>query len=203
VIRRTVVALLVLSSAALAQSPRLAPIGWGLTGANPESYTAALDPQGGFAGTASAVLASKDPSSPGFGALAQCIKPDDVAGKRVRYTAQVRTRSVSEWAGLWFRVDGSDGQMLAFDNMQGPDRRIHGDTQWQRYSIVADIARDAHEICFGALLTGGGRVWVDAIAMEIVEAGVPLTAKPMANTLGKTLPSYVLLPRPRNLDFEE
>jgi len=60
--------------------------------------------------------------------------------------------------------------MLAFDNMQGPDRRIHGDTQWRRYSV---------------------------------DAGVPLTAKPMASSNGKTLPSYVLLPKPRNLDFEE
>ena len=169
-VRRTVVALLVMSSAALAQIPRLAPIGWGLTGGNTEGYTAGLDRQDRFAGTASAVLASKGQSSPGFGALSQCVRPDAILAKRVRFTAQVKTLGVAEWAGLWFRVEGSDGQMLAFDNMQGPDRRIHGDTQWRRYSV---------------------------------DAGVPLTAKPMASSNGKTLPSYVLLPKPRNLDFEE
>ena len=202
-IHRTGVVLLVLCSAALAQVPRSTPIGWGLTGDNPQAYTLSLDRQDAVAGKASAVLASNDPSPPGFGALVQCIRPDDLLGKRVRFTAQVRTRGVAEWAGLWFRVDGPDGQMLAFDNMQDPARRIRGDTPWQPYSIVADVGGEAHDICFGALLNGGGRMWVDAVAMQVVDADVPLTARPYEHFKGEALPIHVLLPRPRNLDFEE
>lgn len=43
--------------------------------------------------------------------------------------------------GLWFRVDGTTGKSLSFDNMQ--DRAVKGTTEWARYEIVLDVPEGA------------------------------------------------------------
>jgi hypothetical protein len=47
---------------------------------------------------------------------------------------------VTGWAGLWLRVDGSNG-MLVLDNVE--DRALHGTTDWTQASIVLDVAEQA------------------------------------------------------------
>jgi hypothetical protein len=65
----------------------------------------------------------------GFGTLMQTFKADSFRTKRIRFSGYVRSKEVMDWAGLWLRVDGSNGgEMLAFDNMQ--DRPIKGTTDW-------------------------------------------------------------------------
>ena len=79
----------------------------------------------------------------GFGALSQFIRADDYRGKRVRFSAYVKTHDVSaasSGAGLWMRVDGNGG-ILAFDNMQ--NRPIMGTTDWKLVSVVLDVPNDA------------------------------------------------------------
>jgi hypothetical protein len=44
-------------------------------------------------------------------------------GKRVRFSAAVKTEDVQSWAGLWMRVD-KGSQTVEFDNMQ--DRPLKG-----------------------------------------------------------------------------
>jgi hypothetical protein len=64
--------------------------------------------------------------------------------------------------------------MLAMDNMM--DRPVIGTTGWQRYDIVLDLPPGAERIAFGAALAGPGKVWVDDVRLEVVNAElVPTT----------------------------
>ncbi len=93
-------------------------------------------------------------------------------GRRVRYSAVMRTREVTDWAGLWLRVDAPHG-MVVLDNMQ--DRALRGTTEWTEAAIVLDVAVEATELLFGALLTGAGAVDVARLRFEEAGADTPST----------------------------
>jgi hypothetical protein len=114
------------------------------------------------------------------------------AGKRLRFTADVRAERVDEWAGLWMRVDGGNSRVLSFDNMQ--NRPIKGTSSWTSYSVVLDVPSDSASISFGILLAGTGTVWIDNARFEAVEASVP----PTGSQLGRELPK-----QPQSLDFDQ
>ena len=113
-------------------------------------------------------------SSTGFGVATAAFPVQQAAGKRVRYSGYIKTAKVTRgYAGLWWRVDGKNGQVLAFDNMQ--NRGAKGKTDWQRYEIELPIAADAANIYFGALHTGDGQAWFDDLTVEL--DGVPYVDK--------------------------
>ena len=85
----------------------------------------------------------------------QNVQADHYLGKRVRFSAFVKTERAQEWAGLWMRVDKGT-QTAAFDNMH--DRPITASTNWQKYDVVLDVPEDATGISFGVLLSGSGEV---------------------------------------------
>jgi erythromycin esterase-like protein len=93
------------------------------------------------------------------------------AGRRIRYSGFIKTTGVTRgYAGLWWRVDGETG-VLAFDNMS--NRGVTGTTEWARYQIDLPVAANARNINFGALHTGDGSAWFDALTIEV--DGVPFT----------------------------
>jgi hypothetical protein len=110
-----------------------------------------------------------------FGTMVQCIDPTDYAGKRMRFSAYVKTRDVKDWAGLWMRVDGAGGcgTALAFDNMN--TRPIKGSKDWTRYEVVLDVGKDATGICLGLLLQGPGKAWLSGVSFGPVSTAVPTT----------------------------
>src|ERR1700733_11088661 len=62
-------------------------------------------------------------SGPSFGVATGRFPVKDAAGKRVRFSAWIKTENVTNgYAGLWWRVDGpgegNDRPQLAFDNSQ-------------------------------------------------------------------------------------
>ena len=99
----------------------------------------------------------------------QMSQPGEYLGKRVRLSGYVKSDKVTNWAGLWFRVDGPNNgpnpSSLAFDNMQ--ERPIKGTTDWTRYEIVLDVPEAAQRLAFGILLAGGGQVWMDDLKFEV------------------------------------
>jgi hypothetical protein len=112
----------------------------------------------------------------GFGALVQTIAATRYLGRRICFSAIARTYEVTEWAGLWLRVDGPLG-MLALDNMF--DRPLRGTTEWTRASIVLDVAHEATHLLFGALLSGAGALDITRPRFEEVGEAVPATAAPL------------------------
>jgi hypothetical protein len=157
------------SSQAFAAGP---PQGWFLAGNRPADYTSGTDAQVVYAGQPSAYLKSIKPEINGFGTLMQEFKADDYLGKRVRFSAFVRTEAVQDWAGLWMRVD-KGREAVSFDNMQ--DRPIKGTTAWQSYAVVLDVPSDATGLAFGILVHGVGSAWINGVVFEVVTAGAPVT----------------------------
>ena len=143
-----------------------------------------------FNGHPSAYLKAKVPGVEGFGTLMQDFRADHYAGKRVRFSAFVKTEGAQDWAGLWMRID-KGSQLLAFDNMQ--DRSIKGTTEWKKYDVVLDVPQNASGIFFGVLLNGTGTVWLSNAKFEIVGPDVPTT-----NGAGRLKPD-----EPANLGFQD
>ena len=100
-----------------------------------------------------------------FGVATGRFPVDLAAGKRIRYSGYIRTDGVTRgWAGLWLRVDGPSGPTY-FDNMQ--QRGATGTAGWTRYEIDAPVDPAAKNINFGALLSGNGTAWFDALTIEV------------------------------------
>jgi hypothetical protein len=174
------------------------PSGWFKAGSNHNSYDMGIDKGAGQAGNNAATIKSKKNKIKGFGTLMQNCLPDNYLGKRVRMTAMVKTKDVSNWAGIWLRVDEKlSNNDISFDNMKDGkiDRSIKGTTDWTRYEIVLDVPFDASNLAYGALLVGTGQIWFDDVKFEIVDFSVPTT--------GKDKQSNMRNKQPINLDFEQ
>jgi hypothetical protein len=117
-----------------------------------------------------------DGSASGFVTIMQQIAADDYRGKRVRFAAQVHGEGIVTWAGLWMRVDGDQGKVLAFDNMQ--DRPLKGSFGWKPASVVLDVAPDAKVIAFGMIQGGDGTMYTGNVTMETVGNDVAATSVP-------------------------
>ena len=192
--------------AAPADVHRTLPAGWHqVGGGDTSSYVIGLDLNHRHSGHSSGHIRSLKANVQGFVGLAQGIRGDSYRGKRVRYTAWVRTVD-AERAGLWLRIDGSDA-VLGFDNMM--DRPVSGTTGWARYRIVLDVPSHSIGMTFGIILGGEGEVWIDDAQLEVVGPEVPVTQPPRPIRSGIALPDsvqrrYALRPAtPMNLGFEE
>jgi hypothetical protein len=173
------------------------PRGWYLSGSNPGDYESGMD-QTQYEGHRVVYLKATTTETKGFGTIMQDFRADNYAGKRVRYSAMLKSENVANWAGLWMRVDKSTGassspKMVAFDNMQ--DRPVKGTEDWKNYQVVLDVPADATGISFGLLLNGSGNVLLSNVKIETVGLDVPLTSMSVATTQPR--PSA-----PTNLDFE-
>src|SRR5450432_2697984 len=112
------------------------PKGWLIAGNRAADYESGTDLAAAHNGHPSAYLKSTTPQVPGFGTLMQDFRADHYLGKRVRFSAFVKTEAAQDCAGLWMRVD-KESKQVAFDNMQ--NRPIKGTTTWQKYDVVLDV----------------------------------------------------------------
>lgn len=171
--------------ASAAQSAYNIPIkGWLTAGSNPEQYTFGKDTSGSIN---SAYIRSKDVPLKGFGTLMQQVAPDNYSGKRVRLSGQMKTAD-ADFAQMWMRVDGRNGSVLEFDNMDS--RPVKGTTDWKAYTVVLDVPKDSKDIAFGFFLQGKGEVWAKSFKLETVGPDVPVTPAPFPKA-------------PVNMDFSE
>ncbi len=119
-------------------------------------------------------IKSQENEISGFGTYMQRILPGKYVGKRVKLSGHVKSKDISDWAGLWIRVDQTEPKkMLAFDNMD--ERPIKGTSDWTKYELVVDVPATASFISFGALLGGTGQIWFDDLQLEIVPDTMLLT----------------------------
>jgi len=135
------------------------PSGWARGGLS--GYEITSDPTEHHTGQWSARITASTGHGQ-FGTIMQCFAPGQYLGKTISYLGYVKTSGLNSWAGLWLRIDDSNGGVLAFDNMQ--DRGITGTTDWTQYSISLPVASNAVRICFGVLLDGDGTLWTDDLS---------------------------------------
>ena len=145
---------------AVLSSPALEPVPepWQVSGTHQRSYLAGLMPSASSYHGSRVVrlgLRTGIAEPAGFGTLMQSISATRYAGRRVRFAAAIRTHEVSDWAGLWLRIDTSSGPNR-IDNMH--DRALSQSTEWQQAAVVLDVPDDATSLHFGVLLSGAGAV---------------------------------------------
>ncbi len=174
--------------AAFPDNPQNQGLGWVRTGTNPANYEADVDRGAIYNARPSAYLKAKTDHE-GSGSLEQEFSASPYVGKRVRFSAYVKSESVTRWAGLWMEVDGKRLTTLAIDNMR--ERPIRGTTEWKLYEVVLDVPENAVGIDLGILLDGPGQVWLSSERIEIVSSAIPVTKPSIAPS---TLPDG-----PRNL----
>jgi len=118
----------------------------------------------------------------GFVGVMQNFSASDYLGKRVRFSALVKSQGVEGWAGLWMRIDEAGHPGVAFDNMQG--RPIKGTSDWTPYSVVLDVSPNAAGVFFGVLMSGKGQVWITDLRFDVVGADVATTGATQSNKPG-------------------
>jgi hypothetical protein len=178
------------------------PAGWDLIVGSPRPITVEVDHSVFASGKHSASIAAEGSSDTGFGTLIQATDATDYREKRVRFSGDLKTQEVKNWAGLWFRVVDARRKTLVFDNMQKKERRMPGDSDWRRHDIVVDVPASAKYILYGFILSGTGKLWADELRIEVVDQSIPVTSDSSAPNVGwLSLPSNPPS-SPRNLDFE-
>jgi erythromycin esterase-like protein len=100
----------------------------------------------------------------GFGSATGGFPVEDAKGKKLTFSAWIRTEGVTGWAGAWWRCDTPAG-VGAFNNMQ--EQQIRGDSDWKRYEFTLDVNPDTQNINFGFLLNGEGVAWFDDVQVTL------------------------------------
>ncbi|MGB6727219.1 MAG: S41 family peptidase [Terracidiphilus sp.] len=98
-----------------------------------------------------------------FGVVTGTI-PVDFTGSQVELHGYLRTENVPGFAGLWLREDGDD-RVLALDNMQ--KQQLNGTHDWHEFQVHLPLNQEATTLYFGALISGGGKVWVDDLTLLV------------------------------------
>jgi len=181
------------------------PPGWGGS-VSSNAYMLGLDRSTRHGGTSSAFIYGLTNAPTTFATLTQAVRADSYRGKRLRWSAWVKTENVSgSAAGLWMRVD-SPGATTAFDNMS--NRRLQGSADWHEISVVLDVAPNALDIALGILLDGSGVILVDDAKFEVVGNDVNSTNQfptpvPISVDSATLAAQYSRSPNvPNDLDFE-
>ena len=134
----------------------------------PQMYRVSLDSLVHHGGRTSARLATRMTSPAGMGAVVQKLKADAYAGKRVRFSAWLRTTGASGGAGLHIRAAGSD---RALDEAESTP--ISAARDWTLQQVVLDVPAGADELFVRCWLAGSGELWMDDAALEVVGPEVP------------------------------
>jgi hypothetical protein len=170
------------------------PKGWFKSGNVPDSYKFGSDTIVFKNGHKSSFIESIDKNIDGFATLMQTCSAKNYLGTRIKMTGYIKSENVSDWAGMWLRVDSrTEMKSLSFDNMQ--DRPVTGTSDWTRCEIVLDVPEESGTLNFGALISGIGKIWFDNIKFEILDNKTPVVPK-----------EFNAMPvpeKPENLDFEE
>jgi hypothetical protein len=180
---KIVVAVLVAAMSIVAHAAPLE--GWILSGATMKSYEIGEDSQQTVSGKPARFIRYVDGDDSKFGTLMQQISANNYRGKRVRFQAMVKTRDVSQWAGLWMSAyRPGHREPAAFYNSQ--DKPIVGTSDWQPRSVTLDVPDDAVTLNFGVIDGGKGQVWIDQLSLEVVGNEVPVDVMPGQRTLSQT-----------------
>jgi hypothetical protein len=198
------VTILLVASGASAQTGPIPE--WLLSGMNRTQFGVKLDRETAHGGNASARIECFAKRCETFATLMQTIKADAYLGQRIRLSAWVKALDAGQ-PRMWMRVDGDQGETLAFDNMDG--RARNGTFDWKLQQIVLNVGKNAALINYGFMLQDRGMAWVDDVTIEVVDRSVKTTG--MAHGTGTAQSGGASIrnrwerssDRPMNLDFEQ
>jgi len=98
------------------------------------------------------------------GSVITLMAPVTFSGDLLTLRGFLKTEGVTEFAGLWMRVDGNSGNPVGYENMRS--QGLRGSTDWKEYSIRVPLASNGTYMYFG-VLTEGGTTWADDLELLI------------------------------------
>jgi RNA polymerase sigma factor (sigma-70 family) len=123
---------------------------------------------------------------------------DNFRGKRIRLSAWIKTKNITNWAGLQLGVVGEGNRLEAYDMMG--DRPIHGTNDWKQYSIIEDVPQDMRGLTLSIAIYGGaGEMWFDNLQIQIVPESIPTTDDSHWHLNGSFSPLYSVAQDPTTL----
>lgn len=128
-------------------------------------------------GLASARI-SHGPDAAGRGASStyvyQRIDAAQYRGKRVAFSAYLRTSNVTTRAQLTFNIVADTPPLdIGRDQMDG--RFVSGTSPWTKYELVLDVPGRAFALLIGFEVEGPGNAWMDDAELRIVSRDMPST----------------------------
>jgi len=147
-------------------APTGGPEGWySYQHAGEPSYVFVLDADVRHSGLRS--LRVDNIGSQPYGSTAQIVRGANFVGRKVRFSAWLRTRDTVDGASL-FLIAEQGGNNLAYNFMAGSE--VKGTHDWARHSITLDVPPGADQLRVGVTLQGPGSVWFDDAELEFVGA---------------------------------
>ncbi|APR78373.1 Transcriptional regulator, AraC family protein [Minicystis rosea] len=175
------------------------PSGWMISGFAHASYEAVIDRGERHGGAASVRLAPKAGVQPkGYGTLLQGVDAALYRGKRLRVTAWSKGEGVTARGDVWMRVQAA-GSPADGPGLGGGRCALRGTFDWLPCSVVFDVPREAAWVQIGSGIDGPGRLWLDDVTFEEVDASVPVTDPSRAVPPKAARPDAAA---PIDLDFE-
>jgi len=207
----------------VASAAPLAPLsGWssGSTGKTSKAYAMGIDSDVQFQGQRSVSVQSQEgllnPNS--YGGVIQSAF--GYQGRRVRFSAWMRSADVKQWAGAFLRVDGEGTERffgsgrsdLKADDLPFGAGSGAAQERWTEVSIVADVPdTPTAVVSMGAMVVGEGKVWLSAMRFEEVgpevaltpaRVGMPLPSAEQREAAARRLAEKALRRVPPNLSLE-
>jgi hypothetical protein len=195
---------------AYGEAPKMTPPPhWFISGehfaAAKKQYAGATDHTIAYEGSGSGLLESISETAQD-GTLMQVSSASTYKGKRIRFTAFLRSNEVAGRAGLWVRADDTDGTTVAFRNCyfaSAPKGFVQGTTGWKQVEISIDIPDTAMDLSFGVQMQSTGTVWIDNASIDVIGPYDPARADQVERTPHSPIDPQKLPPVPQNMDFEQ
>lgn len=134
-------------------------------------YNIEIDPSGPRNGVPAASMTSVAKAPTRMALFDQSFRADAYRGKRLRFSALLKTDNVQGGADLWIREDTRSGQR-AWNGMDNP---LQGTTDWKRYEYVLDVLPNSQGLDFGVMLQGTGKVEAADFKFEVVDTKTPVS----------------------------
>jgi hypothetical protein len=150
------------------------PEGWStVQHAGPKSYTFTPDAAVKRAGERSLRVTNVGPEP--YGSIYQTIEAAPYRGRTLRLSAWLRTEATTgnrfgSGAGLKLHA-ARGGYPVEIAEMRRD--AVHGTTDWTRYEIRLKVPAEANQIEAGVSLYGPGSVWIDDVALDVVDEPGP------------------------------
>ena len=156
------------------------PAGWSpMSGGGPErlqnSCTSGVD-QDESSDDQVVMIVRCESSEASFGGLWRAMEAEDLGGKRVRLSAELKAvgiediESIEGVGALWIRAETTSAPPIA-NNMR--ERGIRGSSSWEQREAVFDVPNDVRSLMVGCWMQGKGNLQVRNFRFHEVPADIP------------------------------
>ncbi|WP_257385119.1 hypothetical protein [Tahibacter caeni] len=103
-----------------------------------------------------------------YGALDQSLPAAPLAGRKIEYRFQVRTRDVGPGGFYpYVNLTSSSGDVL--EQIRG-DAVVGTVDKWKTVSVTLTVPNDVHNVVVGMLLMDAGTIWADDVSLRTIDA---------------------------------